>query len=52
VIPLGLHAHGQGVNIGWPPRFALLTYMLWLITLAWQAIKVRQPEAAGEKALT
>jgi hypothetical protein len=36
VVPLG-DAYGPGVNIGWPPRFALFTYMVWLITLAWQA---------------
>jgi hypothetical membrane protein len=39
VAPLGPHAYGPGVNIGWPPRFAFLTYMLWLVTLAWQAIR-------------
>ena len=41
VVPLGPHAYGPGVNIGWPPRFALFAYMVWLVTLAWQAIKVR-----------
>jgi len=40
VIPLGDRAYGPGVPLGWPPRFLLLTYMIWLITLAWQAIKV------------
>jgi hypothetical protein len=39
VAPLGPHAYGPGVNIGWPPRFAFFTYMLWLVTLAWQATK-------------
>lgn len=39
VVPLGPHAYGPGVNIGWPPRFAFLSYMLWLVTLAWQAIR-------------
>jgi hypothetical membrane protein len=39
VFPLGPNAHGPGVNIGWPPRFAFFTYMLWLVTLAWQAIR-------------
>jgi hypothetical membrane protein len=39
VAPLGPHAYGPGVNIGWPPRFAFLTYMLWVVTLAWQAIR-------------
>lgn len=40
VVPLEAD-YGPGVNIGWPPRLALLTYMVWLTTLAWQAIKVR-----------
>ena len=40
VIPLG-DASGPGVPIGWPPRFLFLTYMVWLITLAWQAVRVR-----------
>lgn len=39
VFPLGTQAYGPGVNIGWPPRFAFFTYMLWLVTLAWQAIR-------------
>ena len=41
LIPLGENAYGPGVPIGWPPRFLLLTYMVWLVTLAWQAIKLR-----------
>ena len=39
VFPLGPDAYGPGVNIGWPPRFAFLTYMLWVLTLGWQAIR-------------
>jgi hypothetical protein len=39
VFPLGPQAYGPGVNIGWPPRFAFFTYMLWLVTLACQAIR-------------
>jgi hypothetical protein len=38
VFPLGPGAYGPGVNIGWPPRFAFLTNMLWVVTLGWQAI--------------
>ncbi|MCI0422904.1 MAG: DUF998 domain-containing protein [Acidobacteria bacterium] len=41
VIPLGEDAYGPGVPLGWPPRFLFLTYMVWLITLALQAIKLR-----------
>jgi hypothetical protein len=39
VLPLGPQAYGPGVNIGWPPRFAFFTYMLWLVSLAWQSIR-------------
>jgi hypothetical membrane protein len=39
VFPLGPDAYGPGVNIGWPPRFAFFTYMLWVVTLGWQAIR-------------
>lgn len=39
VVPLGPQAYGPGVNIGWPPRFAFLTYMLWVVTLGYQATK-------------
>lgn len=39
VFPLGKQAYGPGVNIGWPPRFAFCTYAMWVVTVAWQAIK-------------
>jgi len=39
VFPLGPGAYGPGVIIGWPPRFAFLTYMLWVVILGWQAIR-------------
>jgi hypothetical membrane protein len=42
VAPLGPNAYGPGVHIGWPPRIAFLTYMIWLITVDLQAIKIRQ----------
>lgn len=31
---------GPGVNVGWPNRFLLLVYTAWLVTLAWQAIRL------------
>jgi hypothetical membrane protein len=40
VFPLGPDAYGPGVNIGWPPRFAFLTYMLWVVILGWQATRL------------
>jgi len=51
VFPMGPDAYGPGVNIGWPPRFAFFTYMLWLVTLGWQAIKCghRNPMEAQAK---
>jgi Protein of unknown function (DUF998) len=45
VIPLGDDAYGPGVPLGWPPRFLFLTYMVWLITLALQAIRLRSQRA-------
>jgi hypothetical membrane protein len=39
VVPMGPHAYGPGVNIGWPPRFAFFTYMLWILIVGSQAIK-------------
>jgi hypothetical protein len=39
VFPLGADAYGPGVNIGWPPRFTFLTYMLWVVILGWQATR-------------
>ena len=39
VFPKGPGAYGPGVNIGWPPRFAFFTYMLWVVTVSWQAIR-------------
>lgn len=41
VMPMGDY-YGPGLQIGYPPRLLLLTYMVWIITLAWQAIKVRR----------
>jgi len=42
VYPHGENAYGPGVHIGWTPRFLFLTYLIWLITLATQAIKIRK----------
>ena len=39
VLPLGTDAYGPGVNIGWPPRVAFFTYMLWVVILSRLAIK-------------
>ena len=39
VAPMGPQAYGPDLNIGWPPRFAFFTYMLWLVTLGCPAIK-------------
>jgi Protein of unknown function (DUF998) len=50
VVPLGPNARGPGVNIGWPPRFAFLTYTVWLTTLSWQALRVQAPRQATDGA--
>jgi hypothetical protein len=41
VVPLGPDAYGPGVNTGWPPRFAFLTYMVWVCTRLSAAVKIR-----------
>jgi hypothetical protein len=40
VVPLGSTAYGPGVHIGWPPRFALFCYMIWLVVFNRTAIKL------------
>jgi hypothetical protein len=40
VTPLGDHAYGPDVPLGWPLRLALLAYMAWLIVIASQATKL------------
>jgi hypothetical protein len=42
VMPLGENANGPGVQIGWPPRILFFTYMIWVVTLALQAIKLQK----------
>jgi len=42
VMPMGDDAYGPGDPLGWPPRFVFLSYMVWLITLASQAIRLKQ----------
>jgi Protein of unknown function (DUF998) len=51
VFPFGPGAYGPGVNIGWPPRFAFFTYMLWVEILGSQAIKSSKPTTAEAGAL-
>jgi hypothetical protein len=46
-VSLRTGAYGPGVNIGRPPRFAFSTYMLWVVTLGWQAIRCSR-EASTE----
>lgn len=41
VAPLGPNAYGPGVPLGWPPRFLFLSYGVWLVTVAWQANRLR-----------
>jgi hypothetical membrane protein len=43
VVPLGPHAYGPGVNIGWPPRIAFFTYTLWTLIVAGTEIPPRFP---------
>ncbi|HKW17914.1 MAG TPA: DUF998 domain-containing protein [Terriglobales bacterium] len=47
VFPLGEGVYGPGVNIGWPPRFAFFSYMLWVVLLGWQAIRSNRSLRSG-----
>lgn len=51
VLPLGEHAHGPGVPLGWPPRLLLLVYAAWSITMSVQALIVRGRAVASVNAL-
>ena len=33
---------GPDVLVGWPNRFEILAYCVWLMTVAWQAVKLRR----------
>jgi hypothetical membrane protein len=48
VVPMGPHAYGPGVNIGWPPRFAFFTYMLWIVIVGSQAIRFSRLSSAED----
>ena len=41
VMPRGPHAYGPGVNIGFPPRVAFFTYMIWIIIMTNQYIQLK-----------
>ena len=43
VIPLGPNARGPDVPIGYPARFVFLSYAIWVVVVAWSAIKVLRP---------
>ena len=49
VAPLGPGAYGPGVNIGWPPRFAFFTYMVWVVILSRQAIRLDRVGSASRQ---
>lgn len=40
---------GPDVPIGWPGRFVLLTHCVWLMTVAWQALRLPARDAGGSE---
>ena len=36
---------GPGVTIGWPSRLLIVSYCLWILTAAWQALRLRRQTA-------
>jgi hypothetical protein len=47
VAPMGPNAYGPGVNVGWPPRFAFFTYMVWIVIVGSQAIRCSRLSSAS-----
>lgn len=45
VMPLGNDAYGPDVPLGWPPRLVFLSYMVWLIVLGAQVIRLKRQHA-------
>jgi hypothetical protein len=41
---------GPGVLVGWPNRFEIVAYSVWLMVVAWQAIQVRSQRRFTEEA--
>jgi hypothetical protein len=41
ILPLGDYAYGPEVPLGWPPRFLLLSYAVWVICSARVIVKVK-----------
>lgn len=33
---------GPGVTVGWPSRLLIVSYCLWILTAAWQALRLRR----------
>lgn len=45
LLPRGGGKLGPEVSIGWPNRFLIATYAVWLITVGWQRIALRRRAA-------
>jgi hypothetical protein len=43
-------ARGGVLALGWPPRIAFFSYMVWLVALACQALRLHGPEVVAEGA--
>jgi len=41
---------GPDVLVGWPNRFEVVAYSVWLMVVAWQAIRVRSQRRFTEEA--
>jgi hypothetical protein len=43
---------GPEAPVGWPNRLLMITYCIWLIVFAWQALRVRKPLRRSPSALS
>jgi hypothetical protein len=49
MLPRGHGKFSSAVEIGWPNRFLIVSYAVWLITVAWQALALRNSLAHGSR---
>jgi hypothetical protein len=45
IVPLGDYAYGPEVPLGWPARLLLFLYMIWVVTLASQQLRLSKQNA-------
>ena len=45
----GQEGPGPDAPVGWPNRFLVVTYCIWLVTFSWQALRLRRQPALARR---